>query len=47
MSVETAVAGHAVGDCLVHIADPRDARQVTFGISAVIVDGIDKVLLAA
>ena len=41
----TGVPGHAVGDCLAtYRADPRREGQVTFGMNAVIVEGIDKVL---
>jgi uncharacterized protein len=43
----TGVPGHAVGDILRgYRADPRAAGQVTFGMNAVIVEGIERVLRA-
>jgi uncharacterized protein YcbX len=41
----TGETGHAVGDALAgYRADPRREGQVTFGMNAVIVEGIDRVL---
>lgn len=41
----TGEPGHAVSDCLAtYRADPRRDGQVTFGMNAVIVEGIDRVL---
>lgn len=41
----TAEPGHAVSDCLAtYRADPRRDGQVTFGMNAVIVEGIDRLL---
>ena len=41
----TGVPGHVVGDCLAtYRVDPRRDGQVTFGMNAVIVEGIDRVL---
>jgi uncharacterized protein len=41
----TGEAGHAVGDALAsYRADPRMGGQLTFGMNAVIVEGIDRVL---
>lgn len=42
---DSGVSGHAVGAALARYrADPRHAGQVTFGMNAVIVEGIEKVL---
>lgn len=44
---ETGVPGHAVGDALAaYRADPRRDGAVTFGMNAVVVEGIDRVLRA-
>ena len=41
----TGEPGHAVSDCLAtYRADPRRDGQVTFGMNAVIVEGLDRVL---
>ncbi|HEX7442014.1 MAG TPA: MOSC N-terminal beta barrel domain-containing protein [Caldimonas sp.] len=41
----TGVTGHAVGDALARYrADPRRDGQITFGMNAVVVEGIDRAL---